>query len=85
MTKVGIPHMRKYGYADSLSSGVVAAGVTLGIMIPPSVPLIIYGLVAEEDIGKLFIAGTIPGILLALFFSSCMDFSLAQAITGSTR
>lgn len=68
MTKVAMPHMRKYGYADSLSSGVVAAGGTLGIMIPPSVPLIIYGLVAEEDIGKLFIAGTIPGILLVFLF-----------------
>ncbi len=68
MTKVAMPHMRKYGYADSLSSGVVAAGGTLGIMIPPSVPLIIYGLVAEEDIGKLFIAGTIPGLMLVLLF-----------------
>lgn len=68
MTKVAMPHMRKYGYNDSLSSGVVAAGGTLGIMIPPSVPLIIYGLVAEQDIGKLFIAGTIPGLLLVFLF-----------------
>lgn len=68
MTKVAMPHMRRYGYKDSLSAGVVAAGGTLGIMIPPSVPLIIYGLVAEEDIGKLFIAGTIPGLMLVLLF-----------------
>lgn len=68
MTKVAMPHMRNYGYADSLSAGVVAAGGTLGIMIPPSVPLIIYGLVAEEDIGKLFIAGTVPGLLLVALF-----------------
>lgn len=76
MTKVAIPHMRRYGYADSLSSGVVAAGGTLGIMIPPSVPLIIYGLLAEEDIGKLFIAGTIPGILLVLLFLAAVRFSV---------
>ena len=69
-----MPHMRRYGYADSLSSGVVAAGGTLGIMIPPSVPLIIYGLVAEEDIGKLFIAGTIPGILLVSLFLGAVRF-----------
>lgn len=76
MTKVAMPHMRKYGYADSLSSGVVAAGGTLGIMIPPSVPLIIYGLVAEEDIGKLFIAGTLPGILLVLLFLAAVWISV---------
>jgi len=76
MTKVAMPHMRKYGYADSLSSGVVAAGGTLGIMIPPSVPLIIYGLVAEEDIGKLFIAGTIPGIMLVFLFLGAVRFSV---------
>lgn len=76
MTKVAMPHMRKYGYADSLSSGVVAAGGTLGIMIPPSVPLIIYGLVAEEDIGKLFIAGTIPGVMLVLLFLAAVRISV---------
>ena len=64
MTKVAMPQMRRYGYDDSLSSGVIAAGGTLGIMIPPSVPLVIYGLVAQQDIGKLFIAGIAPGILL---------------------
>src|SRR5512135_241126 len=68
MTKVAMPHMRRYGYDDALSSGVIAAGGTLGIMIPPSVPLVIYGLVAEQDIGKLFIAGVCPGILLVLLY-----------------
>ena len=63
-----MPHMRRYRYDDSLSSGVIAAGGTLGIMIPPSVPLVIYGLVAEQDIGKLFIAGILPGILLTGLF-----------------
>lgn len=68
MTKVAMPHMRRYRYDDSLSSGVVAAGGTLGIMIPPSVPMVIYGLVAQEDVGKLFMAGVVPGILLVTVF-----------------
>lgn len=68
MSKVAMPHMRRYRYDDSLSAGVIAAGGTLGIMIPPSVPLVIYGLVAEQDIGKLFIAGVLPGLLLTGLF-----------------
>ncbi|MEZ5649751.1 MAG: TRAP transporter large permease [Burkholderiaceae bacterium] len=68
MAKVAMPHMRRYRYDDRLSSGVVSAGGTLGIMIPPSVPLIIYGLVAQEDVGKLFIAGILPGVLLVALF-----------------
>ncbi|MTI16158.1 TRAP transporter large permease [Rhodobacteraceae bacterium RKSG542] len=63
MSKVAMPSMRKYGYADSLAAGSIAAGGTLGILIPPSVILIIYGLITETDIGKLFIAGVIPGLL----------------------
>jgi tripartite ATP-independent transporter DctM subunit len=72
MTKVAMPHMRRYNYDDRLSSGVVAAGGTLGIMIPPSVPLVIYGLVAEQDIGKLFIAGFVPGLLLVLLYMAAV-------------
>ena len=68
MTKVAMPEMRKYQYQDSLAAGTIAAGGTLGIMIPPSVPLVIYGIIAEQDIGKLFIAGVLPGILLVLLF-----------------
>lgn len=68
MTRVAMPPMRKYKYHDSLSSGTIAAGGTLGIMIPPSVPLVIYGIVAEQDIGQLFIAGVLPGILLVALF-----------------
>ncbi|SDU38173.1 TRAP transporter large permease [Stappia sp. ES.058] len=63
MSKVAMPSMRKYGYADSLAAGSIAAGGTLGILIPPSVILIIYGLLTESDIGKLFIAGVVPGVL----------------------
>ena len=68
MTKVAMPPMRRYGYADSLAAGSIAAGGTLGILIPPSVPLVIYGIITETDIGKLFIAGILPGILLILLF-----------------
>lgn len=76
MTKVAMPHMRKYGYQDSLSSGVVAAGGTLGVMIPPSVPLVIYALVAEQDVGKLFVAGMVPGVLLVLLFMAAIAISV---------
>jgi tripartite ATP-independent transporter DctM subunit len=66
MAKVAYPSMRKLGYADHLSTGVIAAGGTLGIMIPPSTILIIYGIVTETNIGKLFAAGVLPGLLSAL-------------------
>jgi C4-dicarboxylate transporter DctM subunit len=63
MAKVAIPSMRRFGYADSLAAGTVAAGGTLGILIPPSTALIIYGLLTETDIAKLFVAGIIPGLM----------------------
>jgi tripartite ATP-independent transporter DctM subunit len=68
MSKVAMPSMRRFGYADSLAAGSIAAGGTLGILIPPSVILIIYGLLTETDIGKLFIAGVIPGLLGLLLY-----------------
>jgi C4-dicarboxylate transporter DctM subunit len=66
---MGIPEMRKRGYSAGLASGLIAAGGTLGILIPPSVTLIIYGIIVEQSIGKLFLAGVIPGFLLAFFFA----------------
>jgi tripartite ATP-independent transporter DctM subunit len=60
---VAYPEMRRYGYPQSFSTGVIAAGGTLGIMIPPSTVLAIYGLITQQDIGKLFIAGVLPGLL----------------------
>lgn len=68
MSKVAMPPMRAFKYSDKLATGTIAAGGTLGIMIPPSVPLVIYGIIAEQDIGLLFIAGVLPGILLMLLF-----------------
>jgi C4-dicarboxylate transporter DctM subunit len=66
MSKVAYPSMKKLGYSDTLSTGVIAAGGTLGIMIPPSTIMVIYGIVTETHIGKLFAAGVIPGLLTAL-------------------
>ena len=65
MSKVAYPSMKKLGYADYLSTGVIAAGGTLGIMIPPSTIMVIYGIVTETNIGKLFAAGVIPGLVCA--------------------
>ena len=61
--KVAYPSMRKYGYKDTLASAAIAAGGTLGILIPPSVIMVIYGIMTETNIGKLFIAGILPGIV----------------------
>jgi tripartite ATP-independent transporter DctM subunit len=69
MAMVAIPEMNKYKYDPRLSTGCIAAGGTLGILIPPSIGFIIYGLLTELSIGKLFMAGMIPGILLALLFN----------------
>lgn len=68
MSKVAMPEMRRYGYADSLSTASIAAGGTLGILIPPSVILVIYGILTETSIGKLFIAGILPGLMGILFY-----------------
>ena len=64
----GIPQMRARGYSEELATGLIAAGGTLGILIPPSLTLILYGLAAEQSIGKLFMAGVGPGLLLTAMF-----------------
>lgn len=66
--KVAMPEMKKYKYDMALATGSVAAGGSIGILIPPSVILIIYGIITEQSIGKLFLAGFIPGLLEALFY-----------------
>jgi tripartite ATP-independent transporter DctM subunit len=68
MVKVAMPSMRHYRYADGLAAGSIAAGGTLGILIPPSVILVIYGVITETNIGKLFIAGILPGFVAVVFF-----------------
>lgn len=72
MSKVALPEMRRYGYGDSLATGVVAGGGTLGILIPPSVVLAIYGFITDQDVGKLFIAGVLPGILAVFMYMACV-------------
>lgn len=74
MSKVAYPSMKRLGYSDSLSAGVIAAGGTLGIMIPPSTIMVIYGIVTETNIGKLFAAGVIPGLLTAALLMSVIVF-----------
>jgi tripartite ATP-independent transporter DctM subunit len=67
-SRVAYPEMRRYGYPQSFSTGVIAAGGTLGIMIPPSTVLAVYGIITEQDIGKLFVAGVVPGIVAVLMY-----------------
>ena len=66
--KMGIPEMRKRGYDADLATGAIAAGGTLGILIPPSITMILYGIASETSIGRLFIAGILPGLLLTGLF-----------------
>ena len=68
MGMVAIPEMEKYRYDQRLSTGCIAAGGTLGILIPPSIGFVIYGILTEQSIGKLFMAGLLPGLILSLLF-----------------
>ena len=63
ITSVALPEMQRHGYSGRLSTGTLAAGGTLGILIPPSVPLVIYAILTEQNIAKLFAAATIPGVI----------------------
>lgn len=66
MSKIALPEMKKYNYSDELATGAVAGAAPLAIIIPPSVPMIMYGIIANENIGKLFISGIVPGIMLVV-------------------
>jgi tripartite ATP-independent transporter DctM subunit len=68
MAKVAVPSMRRYRYDDALAAGSIAAGGTLGILIPPSVVLVVYGILTQTSIGKLFAAGVIPGLVAIGFY-----------------
>ncbi|RPE66658.1 tripartite ATP-independent transporter DctM subunit [Pacificibacter maritimus] len=76
MTKIALPSMRKFGYPDQLSTASIAAGGTLGILIPPSVILVFYGILTQQDIGRLFLAGLIPGIIGVIGYSLAVRLSL---------
>lgn len=73
--KMGIPEMRKRGYPDGVAAGSIAAGGTLGILIPPSVTMIVYGIATETSIGRLFLAGVMPGLLLVSLFMAWSLYS----------
>ncbi|MDJ0858546.1 MAG: TRAP transporter large permease [Dinoroseobacter sp.] len=73
--KMGIPEMRKRGYSDEVAAGSIAAGGTLGILIPPSVTMIVYGIATETSIGRLFLAGVFPGLMLVGLFMAWSLYS----------
>src|SRR4249919_574190 len=76
---VAYPEMRRFNYPQSFATGVIAAGGTLGIMIPPSTVLAVYGLITEQDVGKLFIAGILPGILaVAMYMITITAIAMAR-------
>ncbi|WP_404379182.1 TRAP transporter large permease [Caenispirillum salinarum] len=86
--KMGIPEMRKRGYPASLATGSIAAGGTLGILIPPSVTMILYGIATESSIGRLFLAGLGPGLMLVLLFIAWSLFDAwrqGYKLTGADR
>lgn len=72
MSRVAVPPMRSYDYDDSLAAGSVAAGGTLGILIPPSIALVLYGIMTQSDIGDLFAAGVLPGLLGILLYMAAV-------------
>ncbi|MFK7755192.1 MAG: TRAP transporter large permease [Sedimentitalea sp.] len=82
MSKVSMPEMRRYKYDDSLATASIAAGGTLGILIPPSVILVIYGLITNASVGKLFIAGVLPGIIGVLFYLGAVVFVVSRNPTA---
>ena len=83
--KMGIPEMRKRGYPDGVAAGSIAAGGTLGILIPPSVTMIVYGIATETSIGRLFLAGVFPGLLLVALFMAWSVYSTwrTQGLSGA--
>src|SRR5207253_11131096 len=74
MANAAYPSMKRFGYSDRLTAGVVAGGGTLGIMIPPSTIMVIYGVFTETNIGRLFMAGILPGILGAILLCAAVEY-----------
>ena len=85
MTKIAYPEMRNAGYPDDASTGIIAAGGTLGILIPPSVVLAVYGFITEQDIGVLFIAGIGPGILAVIMYMLTVRIWYARVLPAGDR
>src|SRR5919198_1325554 len=74
--KMGIPEMRRRGYPDDVATGSICAGGTLGILIPPSITFILYGIATETSIGRLFLAGVMPGLMLTALFMLWTPFAV---------
>lgn len=72
--KVALPEMKRFGYSDALATGAIAAGGTLGFLIPPSTGFVLYAILTEESIGQLFMAGILPGLLLTALFMAAVGF-----------
>ena len=85
MGRVSLPEMRRFGYEDSLATGAIAAGGTLGILIPPSIGFVVYAILTEESIGRLFVAGVLPGILLTLLFVLTVRIVVARRPARAPR
>jgi len=77
--KMGIPEMRRRGYPDAIATGSICAGGTLGILIPPSITFILYGIATETSIGRLFLAGVLPGLLLTVLFIIWTVFAIGRS------
>ncbi|RVV98111.1 TRAP transporter large permease [Mesobaculum littorinae] len=84
MTKIAMPEMKRFGYREDTASGVVAAGGTLGILIPPSVVLVVYAYITETDVGALFIAGIIPGLLAVLMYMATILIAHRRGLPDGT-
>jgi tripartite ATP-independent transporter DctM subunit len=87
ITTVALPQARRYGYNESLFAGTIASGGTLGILIPPSINLIVYGFLTNTSIPRLFMAGIVPGVLLAVLFMICILVAclVRPELSGGTR
>ena len=78
---MGIPEMRRRGYPDDIATGSICAGGTLGILIPPSITFILYGIATETSIGRLFLAGVLPGIMLTILGKANEPGALGDVIS----